>query len=528
MSFRELTMVDVKEILRRWQAQQSERRISRETGADRKTVGRYTEAAETVGLQATQELNDEVIAAVGSLVQMRETLPPGKAFELLAVHKEKVGGWLSGKPPLRLTKVHTLLERDGVVVPYSTLRRYVMKELGWRKPEGTILLDDPPMGQEAQVDFGLMGKMVDETTGKKRNLWALLVTLSASRYTFVWLSWLQTTEAVCEGLDAAWAFFGGMPRTLVPDNMSSVVFKADALAPVLVDAFADYAQVRGLFVDPARAAHPKDKAKVENQVRYVRDNWFAGEHFVDLQHAMDSARHWCTDVAGTRVHGTTRKVPREVFETLEKPAMLPPPTEPFDVPLWVAAKVHPDHHVQVAGGLYSVPTLYLQQWVRVRADKKTVKIYSGLELVKMHARVKKGERSTDVDDYPVGKAKYALRTVDAVLARARALGLHTGRYAERILEGPLPWARMRQAYALLGLCDKFGVARVEAVCQSALGFDVVDVKRITGMLKKAMVPGKPSDGENKVIQLPLPAPRFARPVEHFTTQVAKPKKGGDQ
>jgi hypothetical protein len=133
-----------------------------------------------------------------------------------------------------------------------------------------------------------------------------------------------------------------------------------------------------------------------------------------------------------------------------------------------------------------------------------------------------------VDDYPVGKAKYALRTVDAVLARARALGLHTGRYAERILEGPLPWARMRQAYALLGLCDKFGVARVEAVCQSALGFDVVDVKRITGMLKKAMVPGKPSDGENKVIQLPLPAPRFARPVEHFTTQVAKPKKGGDQ
>jgi transposase len=165
---------------------------------------------------------------------------------LLAVHKDKVARWLWGKPPLRLTKVHTLLERDGVVVPYSTLRRYVLKELDWRKPEGTILLDDPPMGQEAQVDLGLMGKLVDETTGRKRNLWALLVTLSASRYMFVWLSWFQTTEAVCEGLDAAWAFFGGMPRTLVPDNMSSVVFKADALAPVLIDAFADYVQARGV------------------------------------------------------------------------------------------------------------------------------------------------------------------------------------------------------------------------------------------------------------------------------------------
>ena len=524
MSFRELTMVDVKEILRRWQAQQSERKIARETGADRKTVKRYVEAAKTVGLQAAQALDDEVIAAVGRLVQVRDALPAGKAYELLGVHKEKLHGWLSGKPPLRLSKVQVLLKRDGVEVTYSTLRRYVMTELGWRKPEGTILLEDPPMGQEAQVDFGLMGMIHDEATGKKRRLWVLLVTLSASRYMFVWPSWFQTTEAVCEGLDAAWLFFGGMPKTIVPDNMSSIVFKADALAPVLVDAFSDYAQARGLFVDPARAAHPKDKAKVENQVRYVRDNWYAGEKFLDLQHAMDSAREWCVEVAGTRVHGSTRKVPRDVYESQEKPAMLPPPTEKFDVPLWVNAKVHPDHHVQVAGGLYSVPSLHQRKWVRVRADKKVVKIYVGLDMVKMHARVKSGDKSTDVADYPSGKAKYALRTVDGVLARARERGVHTGRYAERILAGPLPWARMRQAYALLSLCDKFGEARVEAVCQSALSFDVVDVKRITRMLKTAMTPGKLGAVERKVIQLPLLAPRFARPVDHFTTQAPKDKK----
>lgn len=529
MAYRELTMVDVKEVLRRVQAQQSARKIARDTRADRKTVRRYAEAAKAIGLQPAQVLDDDVVAQVGRLVQMRHVLPPGKAHEVLAVHKEKLRGWLTAKPPLRLSKVAVLLERDGVEIPYSTLRRYVMAELGWRKPEGTILLEDPPMGQEAQVDFGLMGLLHDETTGKKRRLWVLLVTLSASRYMFVWPSWFQTTEAVCEGLDAAWAFFGGMPRTIVPDNMSAMVFKADALAPVLVEAFADYAQARGLFVDPARVAHPKDKGKVENQVRYVRDNWWAGEQFVDLQHVMDSARHWCLEVAGTRVHGTTRKVPREVFEALEKPAMLPPPTDAFDVPLWVDAKVHPDHHVQVARALYSVPSLYLKKWVRVRADKKTVKIYAGTELVKMHARVAAGGRSTDVEDYPSGKAKYALRTVDSVLARARERGVHTGRYAERILAGPLPWARMRQGYALLGLCDKFGDARVEAVCQSALSFDVVDVGRITRMLKKAVTPGKPGEVDRKVIQLPLLAPRFARPVEHFTTtQVKKAKKGDDQ
>ena len=84
------------------------------------------------------------------------------------------------------------------------------------------------------------------------------------------------------------------------------------------------------------------KPRVENQVAYVRESWFDGEPFTGLDDARESAEHWCREIGGARVHGTTRQIPRELYDTEEKPSMLPPPTEPFDVPLWTEAKVHPE------------------------------------------------------------------------------------------------------------------------------------------------------------------------------------------
>jgi hypothetical protein len=259
-------------------------------------------------------------------------------------------------------------------------------------------------------------------------------------------------------------------------------------------------------------------------VPYVRESWFDGETFTGLVDARRSAETWCRDVAGARIHGTTRAVPRELFESTERPAMLPAPAEPFDVPLWVEkAKVHPDHHIQVARALYSVPSIHRNKMVRARADKTSVKIYAGTDLIKMHPRQRPGGRSTDPSDYPSGKADYALRSVDALRARARSKGSHVGIYAERLLGGSLPWARMRAAYALLRLCDKYSDGRVEAVCQSALAFDVVDVARITRMLKAAAKPASPTSRDGKLVQLPLP--RFARPEEHFETRAPSKKEG---
>jgi transposase len=521
MSYRELTMIDVKELLRRWAAGQSNRKIALDASADRGTVARYVAVAEQMGLARDREPTEIEVHEVAQRVQARPVPDASAEWLAVATHRHRIEEWLGKKRPLRLSKVHTLLVRDhGLAASYDTLRRYAMQELGWRRKAATIRLDDPPAGQEAQVDFGKMGAMLDPALGRVRTLWALIVTLSFSRYQFVWPTFAQTTEAVCEGLDRAWWFFAAMSRTIIPDNTRAIVKDPDALSPVLVAAFLDYVQARGIFVDPARIRSPKDKPRVENQVPYVRESWFDGETFTDLDHARQHAERWSREIAGLRVHGTTRQVPREVFESIEKAAMLPPPGAPFDVPLWVeAAKVHPDHHIQIARALYSVPTLYLHKHVRARADKTCVKIYFATELIKVHPRQRPGGRSTDVSDYPAGKAAYALRTVDGLVAKAKEKGVHVGIYAERLLGGPLPWTRMRQAYALLRLCDKYGDGRVEAVCQSALAFDVVDVGRITRMLKTATQPVSPARGNGKLVQLPLP--RFARSDDHFETRTSK-------
>ena len=520
MSFRELSMIEVREVVRRWKAHQGLREIARETALDRKTVRRYVESLEALGVDRDVELDDALVHQVASRVQTRAVPEPSTERLLLMEHRERIASWLAQKQPLRLTKIRTLLVRDhGLDVSYATLRRFAIDELGWGMPKPTVRLDDAPPGQEVQVDFGKMGDVFDPSVDRKRALYVLVVTLCFSRYQFVWPTWEQTTAAVCEGLDAAWRFFGGVVPRIIPDNASAIVSKADPHEPVIVAAFADYAQSRGLFIDAARVRSPKDKGRVENQVAYVRESWFAGEQFDDLEDARRDAEKWCRDTAGTRVHGTTRAVPRDVFEQQEKSLLGPAPTERFDVPHWADAKVHPDHHVQVLKSLYSVPTRYIGKVVRVRADSRIVRIYLGTELIKTHPRVAAGKRSTDPNDYPTGVSGYAMRNVDALLTRARERGPHVGIYAEKLLGGPLPWTTMRHGYELVRLCDRYGDARVDAVCQRALEFDVVDVPRVSRMLKRAIAGEERATEDGKLRTLPSAGPpRFARATDRFTTR----------
>ncbi|HET6954561.1 MAG TPA: DDE-type integrase/transposase/recombinase, partial [Acidimicrobiales bacterium] len=164
-----------------------------------------------------------------------------------------------------------------------------------------------------QVDFGRMGLVFDLVSGRDRVVHALIFTACFSRHCFVWLTHRQTTEAVIAGCEAAWAFFGGVFRTLIPDNLSAVVDGADALEPRFNQAFVEYAQARGLVIDPARVRSPQDKPRVERQVQFVRGSFFAGEEFIDLGDAQRRGEAWCRERAGRRIHGTTQQRPAEVF-----------------------------------------------------------------------------------------------------------------------------------------------------------------------------------------------------------------------
>ena len=216
--------------------------------------------------------------------------------------------------------------------------------------------------------------------------------------------------------------------------------------------------------------------------RYVRSNFFAGEDFRDLGDCRARAEQWCAQVAGMRVHGTTRLRPAEVFATDELPKLKPVPDEVFDIPTWTHPKVAPDRHVQIAKALYSVPGELVGKRLDARVDAHTVKLYWRGELIKVHPVVAPGRRHTDPADLPAEVSVYAMRDLNTLQRKASAHGTHVGAYAAAVLEHPLPWTKMRQVYRLLGLVRRHGADAVDDACRRALDAEVIDVGLIDRML----------------------------------------------
>jgi transposase len=471
-------------------------------------------------LKKLDENTDEALAR--RVAEQMKPLPasraPGESELQLAPHREQIRAWLApgaNSRGLRLSKVHQLLARRGVAVPYSSLHRFAVGHCGFRDERRTTVRMAPvAAGELAEVDFGRLGLVRDPQTGKRRTLHALIVTLVHSRHQYVHVSYTQTLADFLEGLEDAWAFFGGVPTRVVLDNLKAAVTKADRYDPVFQRTFAEYAAYRGFVIDAAVLRHPKGKPHVERNVQYLRESFFRGETWLGRDHVQREAVRWCREVAGQRIHGTTRMRPMQVFHAVERAKLAPLERPRFDPPVWSECKVHPDHHLQFQKALYSVPTRHVGKRVWVRGDSKLVRIYVAGELIKTHERMREGQRSTDYNDYPPERAPYAMRDPDAIIREAARRGEHVGRFTELLLAGPFPWAKLRQAQKLLRIAERYGDERLDAACRRALGFELFNVKRVEqiviGGLDREDDP--PVQGE----LIALPPARFQRPPDHFT------------
>ncbi len=434
------------------------------------------------------DIDDELIAAVVDTVRPDRPRGHGAAWEQLLAHEEQITRWVAGddgRKPLTITKIEVLLARQGCVVPYRTLHRFATERCGFGRKDLTVRVVDGDPGVECQVDFGYLGMLTDPEDGRARKVHALIVTAVYSRHMFVWLTYSQTLAAVIAGCEAAWTLFGGAFAVLIPDNLKPVVTTAaDPITPRFSEGWLDYSSHVGFITDPARVRSPKDKPRVERIVQYVRGNFLAGEHFTDLAEAQESVVRWCIHTAGMRIHGTTCARPLEVFGTAERPMLLPMPAV-YDVPVFKDVKVHRDLHAEIGRALYSLPHQWIGSTLSVRADTELVKFYHRGTLVKIHPRTPPGGRSTDRADLPEHKSDYALRDVTSLIAKCTAHGPNIGIYAERILDDPLPWTRIRSVYRLQGLVRRYGAERVEQACSLSLDLDVVSVTKIASMVERA-------------------------------------------
>ncbi len=521
MAYREVGMVEIKEVLRLWLAGRGKKPIARQLGLDPKTVRRYTRAAEASGLRRedgpaalTEERLVAVVAALGAAPDRER----GPSWSLCLGERSRIEGWI--KDGLRLTKVRKLLTRHGIEIPYPTLHRFAVAELGFGQRATTIAVLDGEPGDELQLDTGWVGWLEPDLAGRRRRFRAWIFTAVRSRHRFVYPCFQETTASAIEACEAAWEFFGGIFHTLLPDNTKTIVHTPDPLQPRLVEAFLDYAQARGFQVDPARVRHAKDKGRVERAVPHVRDDCFAGERLISLDHARDRARRWCLEEYGCRCHSTIQRLPLELFKAEEKPALLPVPTEPYDVPLWGSPKVARDQYAQLDRALYSLPTRFVGRTLRARADRTTVRFYDGALLVKTHPRMARGKRATDPSDFPEHKRAYAHRDLAFLRRQAESYGSSVGRLAAALLDDPLPWTRMRRVYALLSLARKYGAQRIEETCRIALAADMLDVHRLRRMLELPTVPPTSASSTPATV---APATRFLRPKQQYALNFPEPE-----
>jgi hypothetical protein len=190
VAFREVRVFEVREVLRLWLAGEGFRSVERLALVDRKTVRRYVEAAECLGLKrdgGDDQLTDVFLGMVVEAVRPHRCDGHGAGWRLLIANHDQVIVWVDGD--LTGVKIHELLERRGVVVPLRTVQRYVAEVCGRTRGRGpTVRVADGEPGDELQVDFGRMGLIVDSDTGRRRWVWALIFTACYSRHCFVWLS----------------------------------------------------------------------------------------------------------------------------------------------------------------------------------------------------------------------------------------------------------------------------------------------------------------------------------------------------
>ncbi len=264
-------------------------------------------------------------------------------------------------------------------------------------PRSSVRMETPP-GQQAQVDFGSARVRFGETV---RHLWVFVLTLSFSRHRFVRFVERQDLPNWLDCHVRAFDFFGGVPMTVLLDNLKAGVVRPDLYDPTINRAYAELERYYGFVVDPAKVATPEHKGKVERQMPVVRQQLVAGRGYRDLAELNEKALLWCREQVGREIHGTTCEAPMARFELQEQAALQSLPAQPFDPPTWAEATVHPDHHLVFERSYYSLPTRFVGKTVWVRATRRLVEIFCEDELVKTHPRAtRRGTWRTDQNDYP--------------------------------------------------------------------------------------------------------------------------------
>jgi transposase len=496
MARRTFDVADVTELLVHWDAGRSQSEIATSLGLDRKTVKKYLAPAIEAGCEpGSGRTQAEWAVLVRDWVpQLADTRLRQVTWPAIEVHRDYIVAQLEAGVT-KATIWQRLRDEQGLEASLASVKRWIAANLPEQalRSRVVVLRDDPPPGQEAQIDYGYLGWWVDPVGGRRRRVWGFVMVLACSRHLFLRPVLTMDQRAWTECHVEAFAFFGGAPARLVPDNLATGVSRADLYDPQINRSYAELAAHYGVLVDPARALKPRDKPRVERPMPYCRDSFFRGREFTSLAQMQRAAIDWSAKVAGGRsCRPLDGAAPASVFAAIEQSELKPLPRSGYVLAAWSRPTVSPDIHVKVGKSLYSVPWRFIGTKVDARATATIVQIFCNGELIATHAFIARGKR-TDYSHYPPEKIAFRMRTPTWCRTRAGEIGEDTTAVIDELLAVNALF-RLRSAQGVLGLADKYSPERLEAACGKALLVGDATYRTIKGILAAGVESDPPPIG----------------------------------
>lgn len=446
----------------------SQRQIEKITKVNRKTIRKIIERYEQKGVEVpTQYLRTSILESWHS--QIVDLL--GRNLSYVRVYEE--------------------LKYQGCDVSYSALTRYIRKHK--IKDNSCIRFHTKP-GEEAQVDFGDIGLQYNPQ-GRRVKAHVFNMRLSYSRLDYYEVVFDQTIQTWIQCHINAFNYFAGSPEVVKLDNLKAGVVDANFYEPVYQKEYKRLADHYGILLSPCRAYQPQEKGKVESGIKYVKNNFFAGRKFDSYDQLQVALGRW-QENANLRLHGTTKKIPKELFTKDEVSCLRELPLDNFDLSTWHNRKVARDCHVTVENNYYSVPAKYVACQVLVQLTPKMVQIFSIQNaLLARHERIlnNKGVFTTNPSHYAEYKRLCPgfIEYEERYCQQMQKIGDNCQLFLELLQqERSKDWHRA--ARGIVALRRSYSDELIDRACKRALHYGIVSYSKIKNML------------QNNAVNLPLP------------------------
>ncbi len=479
----------------------SPRQVATSLGLSRITVRRYVERARLAGLSwpLPDGMDDRALAEC----LFAPARPPSVT-----------------RPLPDFAEVHRELRRPGVTLQLLQLEykeshpdgyeysQFCNRYRLWQRHLDVVMRQEHRAGEKCFVDYaGQTVPISDPHTGAVVLRAEIFVAvLGASNFTYAEAFPSQELPHWITAHVHAFAFFGGCPKIVVPDNLRSGVTKAHRYEPEINATYLEMAAHYGVSIIPARPYKPRDKAKVEQGVLLV-ERWILARlrhrTFFSLAELNAAIAELLVSLNG-RPFKKLAGSRQSLFEDLERPTLRPLPACPYEYAVWKTAKVSIDYHVDVDHHYYSVPHRYVGEQVDVRLSAVTVELYLRGRRIASHLRSSvPGRYTTEREHMPASHRAHLDWTPERIVRWAEETGPQTAALARGILESrPHPEQGYRSCLGILRLGRRYGAERLEAAATRALAVRSLSYRSVESILKIGLdrqpLPATPLSG---------PAPR---------------------